>query len=528
MKNENAFLRAYEQENNHTLTENGAGALKSTLNACLDMFGTLGAVRTNGTDAAILDAFKAAFYEDPQTAMHTLFYLRDVRGGQGARRVFRVCMNWLAQWHQAYAFKNLENFLEYGRADDLMCLMGTPVEHKTIEFIKEQLRKDIEAMGRKESVSLLAKWLPSENASSKETRHMGTYVRERLGLTARRYRKILSALRAYLKVTEVKMSAREWSEINYEAVPSRAGLQYRRAFMKHDSNRYVDYLAAVARGKAKVNANALFPVDIVEQTMKYGLSEADIALLDGMWNALPDYTDKDETGICVVDTSGSMSGKPFAVAVALGLYCADKCRGPFHGKFFTFSEQPHLQSVKGDTIYEKVHNLKEINAYNTDLESVFNQILEVAVNNNLAQKDLPSKLYIISDMQFDQMRGAVASYSWRERRKPRPFMASMRERFEAAGYEMPSIVYWNVRESDCGMFQQTFEGENCAMVSGYSPSLFKAIVGGTSYTIEINAQTGKVTQHATINPMDVMYAAVYDERYDKVWVAEMDRWNVKA
>lgn len=522
----NDFMKALVNENNLTETENGAGALKSTLNYCLDAFSTLGTVRTNETDDFIISTFSKAYAENRETALRMLFYFRDIRGGQGARRVFRVCMKWLAEVDDTFVTRNLDNFLFFGRGDDLFCLLGTKAEAAMIEFVKTTLEEDFRKAQNFDSPSLLGKWLPSCNCSSKETVSKAKYLCAKLGYTPKQYRKTLSTIRKALNVVEQKMSAKEWKEIDYGKVPSRASMIYSNAFERHDEEGYNDYIEKMLTGESKVNAGALFPFDIVKKidNAPYNVKKKDRILWTAMWNNLPDYSNDNETGICVVDTSGSMSGDPICVAISLGMYCADKCKGAFHNKFITFSSKPELQDVRGEDIVEKVHNLYDADwGGNTDLEAVFDLILDTAVKNNTPQEDLPSKLYIISDMQFDDARRdevwvADSSYQWRGHwEKREPFMQTMKKKYAEAGYKLPGIVYWNVRNSDCGMFQQTFEGENCCMVSGYSPSLFKAILEGTTFEETVNEKGEKVITEK-VDPIDVMNKAVYNERYDRVLI----------
>lgn len=519
------FLNALKNEDNFTVTENGATALRSTMNACLDAFGSLGAMRLS-EDENIIKIFSKAFAEDRALATKMLFYMRDIRGGQGARRVFRVIMKWLAETAPQYVINNLDNFLEYGRGDDVLCLFDTSIKSQVLSWIKTQLALDLENFREGKSCSLLAKWLPSENASSQETRKNARIIINYIGISPRRYRKILSTLRKYLDVVERKMSARDWESIDYKAVPAKAMINYTDAFVKHDENGYISYLEGVAAGEVKINAASLFPVDIVHKVMDMGYraSRKDRLLMDTMWKALPNYCEgHDETGICVVDTSGSMTGIPMEVAVSLGMYCADKCHGPFAGHFITFSSRPALQQITGADIVDKVANLCRADwSMNTNLESVFNLILRTGIKNNVADEDMPKKLYIISDMQFDTATTEYEYGSYSRRSPRQTFMQTMREKYEAAGYTMPIIVYWNVRQSDCGMFQTTFEGEQCCMVSGYSPSLFKSIIEGTTYEeeIKIDASTGelKKTLKEKVDPMTVMLTTLNNERYNKVWV----------
>ena len=523
------FFNEMKNTNNWTSTENGAGAYKSTLNSCLDMFGSFGGMRQS-SEQMVVNTFQSAFAEDPDFAVKMLFYFRDIRGGQGTRRQFRIAIKWLATKAPEYVVNNLDNFLEYGRGDDFLCLLDTPVKADVADFLYKQLREDCRAMKEGKPCSLLAKWLPSVNCSSAQTKKYAGMLYRAWGWTPRQYRKVLSHVRGYLKVVEQKMSAKQWTDIKYDEVPSKAAMLYSEAFYRHDENGYADYLLKVANGDAKVNAGALYPYDIVHKIMSNysSISAKDKVLYDALWKRLPNYCADDlETGICVVDTSGSMTGTPLEVAISLGMYCADKCRGPFAGKFITFSTNPQLQEVKGADITEKVRNMWSADwAGSTNLEKVFQLILDTAWRNNCAPEDMPQKLYIISDMQFDMATTIDAWYTRPcDRRKPEPFMAQMKKRFESAGYHMPTIVYWNVRASQCGMFQQTFDGENCCMVSGYSPSLFKAIIEGTTYeeeTMTTVTDDGTVTQEQTlkavVDPMTVMKTAVNAERYDRVWV----------
>lgn len=515
------FLEMLKNEDNFTTTENGAVALKSTKNACLDAFSTLPAAKVAPEDY-IIRYFSKAFSEDRALAMRILFYVRDIRGGQGMRRVFRVCLKWLADNYPEYVRYNMKLIMEYGRADDYLCLEGTRVWMYVINRFYHILNDDWVHMERGEPISLLAKWLPSENASSKETKRLAARVRKGLGFSSKEYRQMLSKLRAYSHVTETYMSAREWGEIDYEKVPARASLNYSDTFYRHDKERYIDFIEGLAKGQSKINAKSLFPVDITKKAFekRYKCSAKDRIILNSMWEALPNYLEGvDETALCMVDTSCSMWGTPYDVAVSLGIYCADKCRGPFHNYFLTFSERPALCEITGKDIVEKVANLPCINAGNTDLEAAFDLILRTAVDNNVKPEDLPSKLYIISDMQFDEARKGY-EYLWAPSRRtpPKPFMQTMKEKFAAAGYTLPSIVYWNVRAGE-GMYQETFEGESCAIVGGYSPSLFEAIVKGTTYTKETIEEDGVVrtVEKIIIDPMEVMYAAVASVRYAPIY-----------
>lgn len=524
------FLNDMKKTTNGTITENGAGAYKSTLNACLDMFGSMGAMR-HSDDAEIQSMFKKAFREDPDFAVKMAFYFRDIRGGQGTRRQFRLMMQWLATHDADYVINNLHNFMEYGRGDDYLCLLDTPIANRVIKEMMAILKEDYINMKAGKSISLLAKWMPSENASSEQTKKYARQICRVTGWSPKYYRNLLSMLRKYLKVVEVQMSAREWNSIDYETVPAKAAMIYSDAFERHDNYGYGQYLTKLAMGEADVKAASLYPVDIVHKAMNTDCNKRkDRILLDAMWNKLPNYLEgKEETGICVVDVSGSMYGQPIEVAISLGMYCADKCRGPFANHFITFSNSPELVEVTGKDIFDKVQNIERANwDGSTNLEAVFDLMLHTAIQNKTPKADMPQKLYIISDMQFNVARGE-SNYDYVfDRHTNAPFMQTMKRKYAIAGYDMPAIVYWNVRASQCGMFQSTFEGENCCMVSGYSASLFKSVIEGTTYEVEeVEVATASYndsvqlksiqTLKANIDPMTVMRTAVNNERYDAIW-----------
>ena len=509
-----------------TETENGAGAYSSTGSDCLDAFGKLGAMR-NSSDEEITDTFMKVFDLDREIAMRMLFYFRDIRGGQGERRTFRVIMRLLAMVAPEVVEANYDNFLYFGRGDDLLCLMGTYLQSSVCAWMRSQIESDLLNARNGRSISLLAKWLPSENTSSQETRKLARAIQKEWGMSAKQYRQTLSTLRRHLDVVEVKMSANQWGLVNYNSTPGKATMTYGEAFYRHDEDRYSAYLDDVAANKAKVNANALYPADIISKILEncsIGYSVDHVSplkkkLMDALWRALPNYLEGvEENALVMADTSGSMNGLPLAVSIGLAIYNAQRVSGPFENMFMTFDSHPHLQRIDpNDTIYDIVAGLKSINSLNTDIEAAFDAILNAAIRSKCKPEDMPSKLYIISDMQFDAARG-VDHYGWHNT-SPRPFMQDMKAKFEKAGYVMPAIVYWNVRTSNCGMFQDTFEGENCCMVSGYSPSLFKAVIEGTTYEEEVQEDGSKVVKQ-NIDPLSVMINALYNERYDRV------RWAI--
>lgn len=538
------FWSLMKEIDNFTVTENGGRAYKSTRNSCLDAFSSLGAMR-NYFPGDVIERYYNALYENEVTAKRLLFYLRDVRGGLGERSTFRIILRKLAFTQPEFVRKNLDNVLFFGRGDDFLCLLDSPVEKDVFKYCKSVLKEDLASVRKGGDCSLLAKWMPSENTSSKQTRSLAYKMMNGMHYTPREYRKLLAELRSHITIVESKMSQNKWDEIDFSKLPSRAAMIYSDAFFAHEKDRYIEYLKSLSEGKSKINANVLFPVDILHRviTLYYSRSYSYEAgtkreekfakekiLTDALWNALPNYFEgKEETGICVVDTSGSMSGTPLEVALSLGIYCADKCKGPFKGKFITFSADPELHEIKGDTIFEKVaSSISSHWGMNTNIEKVFDLILDTAIGYNLKQEDIPQKLYIISDMQFDacvlsgDYDDTRAVFRNRDdiRKKYKTdytVIEQIQEKWNSHGYSMPSIVFWNVRESNCGMYQMSGT-DNCCFVSGYSPTLFKAVIEGTTYEEEVKEDGSRVKKQK-LDPITIMNNTLYNTRYDRVVIS---------
>ena len=489
------FVNALDNEFNYKRTENGGLAHKSTCDALYDLFALGGAYRKRSDEDCVF-LFMKAFEENPTYAMKCLFYLRDILQGQGERRFFRVCIKWAADNHTVAMKRNLKYIPEFGRWDDLYTFVGTALEKDMWDFMGEQFTLDIQSR----TPSLLGKWLKSENTSSAESRALGANTRKAFGLTPREYRKSLALLRRRINVLERLMSERRWDEIEFDKIPSKAGLIYKNAFARHDIERMkakveVQSYADFAKDKnAKVNAKALYPYEVVEKAIKalYGshywswrdnlsLDDTDRLMVNKYWDNLAEYMNKlDMNALCVVDTSGSMHGTPINIAISLGMIAADKAKGPFHGRYISFSSRPQLIKVEGVDFVDKVKRIYQTNlCENTNLEATFDMLLNVAQKNHMKQKDLPKSIIVISDMEIDS---AYGMYSWRDdhdaaRAKNRTMMENMRRKWKRAGYDLPKMVYWNVDAR-----HDTFldDGPDVTYVSGASAILFEQVARGVT------------------------------------------------
>jgi hypothetical protein len=473
------FADYLAQSDNWIKTENDANAVDTTGSALLDLFGTVGALRSRPQD--VVGLFEKAFSEDPLLATKTSFYARNVRGGLGERLVSRLMWKWLALNHPEIMAKNVGYIPDFGRWDDLYAFMGTEVEAMAWEMIGEQLKEDVKNAADNQPISLLAKWLKSINTSSPQSRALGKLTAQKLGMSERTYRKTLADLRAYINVTETAMSAGKWGNIKYDGVPSKAMANYRKAFGRHDTERFGDFITKVQKGEATIHSGTLYPYDIFEKmglsfeyawnnrNHSFSFSTWD-AVLEEQWKALPNYVKEGENILVVADTSGSMQGRPICTSIGLGIYFAERNTGVFHNKFITFSEIPNFIELKGKTLEDKIKCVPSIVA-NTDLEAVFNLVLRAAVNNKAKPEEMPKAIIIISDMEIDSATNEIGT----------TFNAAMQKKFKAAGYELPNMVYWQV-DARQNVFHAEKDEHGVQLASGQSPSVFKAILEGINLT----------------------------------------------
>ena len=480
------LLNAMQTKN--SLTENGMSTNSSSLNHCVDLFFQIGAMR--GQDKTrLINAFTKAFGEDSLTAMRLLFWARDVRGGAGERQIFKDIIAYLAANRTETLSKNLHLITEFGRWDDLLVLVGTPLEKQALDLI---------AKGLAEKNGLCAKWMPRPNVANREDKRCANALRKHLGLTPKEYRKLLVE---NSNTVEQLMCAKEWTKIDYSKLPSKAMSDLMKAFSKNDLERFQAYLTSVEKGEAKINAGAVYPYDIVKNLKQGNAKGANV-----QWDALPNYMEgSSERVLPVVDVSGSMETAAggnanvtcMDVAISLGLYISERNVGPFKDAFVTFSQSPSLQILKG-SLNERYNQLARADwAMSTNLEAVFNLVLSKAKDSNVSESEMPTMILILSDMEFNS-----ATNSYRNGNSWNPTAQEMiREMYEQAGYKMPSIVYWNIQSRGDNNKPVQFDTNGTALVSGFSPALLTNLLGGKDMT-----------------PYSMMMSVIDSERYSLVTV----------
>lgn len=484
------FAQIMSEEAVWTKTENGADARNTTGNALLDFFSQAGALRERAeSDICLL--FEKAANTDKLGAIRTLFYARDIREGLGERRTFRILLKYLAGKHPDLLKKNLALVPEYGRWDDLYELVNTPLEQDIFALMKQQFLTDETAMAENRLCSLLAKWLKKADASSTATKTLGIRTAKAFGMSVYEYKRRCVRLRRHIDVVEQRMSEQNWDEIRYSAVPSHAMKQYRKAFRRHDENRFQEYLENVKSGKEKIHAGTLYPYDIIRPLLMGNGTEPET--INTLWNALPDFVKQNVNAVIMADVSFSMyeaDAMPICVSVSLALYFAERNSGAYHNKFMTFSEKPEFIELDNALpLSDRIRTMQQTYwAMNTDLDAALKEILRLAVENSCPPEDMPKALIIISDMQIDEA----------DEKSRSDFYTRAEKAFREAGYETPAIVFWNVN-SKRNAFQADMNRPGVQLVSGAAASTFQTIIDSIGKT-----------------PLETMYCVLNSPRYAAV------------
>ena len=459
-----------------TTTNEGAFAFKNALNMCVEFFSKAGSMYdtptkkpyyvTNTTTAKEL--FIAAFKEDPVTSLKLLFWLRDCRGGAGNRSGARSIITYLADNATELMKANMHLIPVHGRWDDMKSLFKTPLRNEAGEFWADAINGgDV----------LAAKWAK---------RHY-TPIRLSMDLKESEFRRLLATIRKD-HIVEHQMCQQQWNDIDFKKVPSVAMARYSKAFTKHVPEAFQAYKEAVKSGAATVHADVLFPHDCIKNAR---MGDGEMAELQ--FNSLPNYLEgTDEKIMVICDTSGSMQtvvgGSVQAIDVSQGiaLYCSSRLpeNSPFYKRFIAFCSESKFVDWRKHTFQSA---LRDRNVFNgavgsTRIDKALNLILKTAKERNIPQNLMPTTLLIVSDMQFTE--GACFSGGWDSHGLNKAEALTEIEKamiaFEEAEYQRPKIVYWNLDGMD-GQ-QATVNSENVGLVSGFSPSICKAIFGGEDFS----------------------------------------------
>lgn len=451
-------------------------------------------VASSSGNQMLENLFDASWRADPRRTLRFVFYLRDCRGGKGEKRLFRALIRHMRTVGlENHVLHNMKHIPFYGSWKDIcLCFFGTTLENDAIKLIADQLRNDIIS----DNPSLCAKYAPSENGAIDKKYNAVSKITKDLGVSKIQYRKnYLVPLRKKIGIVETLMCKNEWRKINYEAVPSIAGNLYKKAFTKHDQSRYETFLKNVFEGKSKINSSVLMPYQMVRP---YINKKDYCATTEAQWKSFIDGRRvKWPTNINIlpiVDVSGSMSTganpSPLEVAISLGLLISElNTSKQYRNKFITFSNTPEIVNITGDTLYQKVRQMNSANwDMTTDFAKVFDLILNAAVLMNVAQKDMPQILLVLSDMQFNSA-SSKGNTNWEV----------INQKYANAGYERPTIIFWNLNGTIGDYPVPHATVPNCMLLSGFNDTIMYNI-------LDIKFP----------NPETVVLSAIDNSRYDLI------------
>lgn len=451
---------------NTTYTQNGALTHKTTLNKCLDLFWQ-GPLVTDPNK--LVKLWDDAYAESPETATKLAFWLRDPRGGSGSRFNGRLLTTMIEMERELLEMPTfLTSIVEYGRFDDLLFFLESKNANYVATWWMSQIYK-----GNK----LAAKWAPRESGSNKKYARI---IAKECGLDMKTYRKIISKAS---NTVEQLICSKKWNEIIFSHVPSQAMKRLRKAFKKHQEERFEKYQLEVANGNERINTSTLFPHQILGECINrnwVGWGPTSVVELDAtmtnLWNNQPNWV-ADVPTLVVADTSGSMSGLPIQVSISLAMYTAERLPEPWKNNFITFSSKARFVYLDpSETIAKRIAKIPSI-VENTNLQSVFDLVLKAAKANNLSQDDMPHQILIISDMQFDAAKEGTTNFQ------------EIEKKYAQAGYRRPNLVFWNVNSCFDSTVPVTFDQNNTALISGYSSAILKSLSGGQMDPVSIMKTT---------------------------------------
>ena len=450
--------------NNTKLNTKESDYYDTSYNSNLDVFTMI--TRFNSEDE-IIRLFSNALNDDVDLVLANLLYILDIRNGKGERRIFKIIYKYLCNNYPEYAIKILPFISNLGRYDYILVGIDTKIEECVINLVKEQLEIDKNS----DNPSLLAKWLPSHRTHGKNNL-LAKKIIKSLNMSEREYRITLSELRGKLNIVEKNLTNKKYNQIDFSKVPAKAMIKYNASFHKNMAKDLVLYKESVLKGDKKINTSGLFAYEIVKKIILN--QECDTEIYDLMWKNQKEIMDNSRNLLVVADTSGSMTWNnyiPFCNSIGLAMYIAERNNGFFRNHFITFSEKPTLQEIKGNNLLEKVRNIRKINAWNTDIDKVFELILNTSIENKLDQNELPEQIIIISDMEFD--KGVFS--------KNGTNFEGWKKAFQESGYKLPTIIFWNVAGKTLGVPVTKFDSD-VAMISGFSTNILSNLLNLDKYS----------------------------------------------
>lgn len=424
------------------------------------------------------DNMKTASNENLIDAIVLAFNIRDCRGGKGERDNGRILFKWLMENHPIQFRKILHLIPEYGRWDDLLFLLRFPSSEREniLDFISSQLKMDKSLMLDCKPISICAKWCPTEGDSDDRKYHLVNMICKYMNISPRQYRtEYTTPLRAYLNVVESLMCSGKWDNIDLSKVPSCAIKKLKKAFEKHIPEIFNEWKAGLSEGKTTVKAKQLFPYEIVKEIRQnYGKIDD---VLESQWKVLEEELRKKgilQNSVVVVDMSGSMHSPnflPIDNAVSLGLIVSSVVTGEFHNHVISFADNPKFLKLEDGTITDRYRQIQSLEVgYSTDIQKVFDLILNRGKEAGLTDDDMPEKIFIVSDMQFNDC-SITGQTNFEE----------IDRKYNESNFKRPQIVFWNVN-GQITDFPVSVDDNGTCLISGFSPSILNSILNSSDFS----------------------------------------------
>lgn len=520
-----SILSKNAAESNLVFSKNGALECASSGSALVD-FNARATEFRNAHESVIFDAAVMAFAENPVDFVKLVFQTGDIKGGKGERRSFNICMDWLVATHPYIAMEVLSLIPEFTRWDNLVRHIvseNKEIREYATSIVVEQFKKDLDTVrASKEDemvhISLLAKWMPSLQTKKSSDKILVRHLLRSLHMQEREYRKALSELRSHLNIIEKAMSAKDYKAIDMTKLSSKQQLRYAKFFNRVMQEERHEYIQAVLRGEKKMNASVLNPLEIYHEYIKKSRGVVSYNEdYEALWSLISDKTAGNGNTLVIRDGSFSMkvgfirnsNATMLDAASAMAIYCAEHMTGPLKNKFITFSSRPQIVDLSEcHTLAEKINHLFRYNdCTNTNIEATFDLILNAAIEGNLSQDEIPSYLLIMSDMEFDRARTF-------ESRSRAVLFDLIREKWNAAGYEMPTLVFWQLNGKRT-IYPEIDSKNGIIFLSGFSVNELELVMAGRYEDVKMVEEATKEVE------------AIYENREEKVFLTPIQQLERK-
>jgi hypothetical protein len=420
-------------------TENGALSYATTGSACLDYWSKCGTLGGRSQDLVNAD-MECIFAEDENTALKIVFGMRlitrkpdseevgdDISTGYGRRDEFYKAVVWMHSNRKEMLYRNLHSIPMFGSWKDFLNEPLIDVLDRNAVF---KVMLDAAVCNQVENGSwslpdLLCKYLPQirseKNIRSDRDRKRVVWAKDfskHFKLSPKEYRQLKSSGSAH--IWQKQMGHNEWDKINFNGIPGKAmllhtsqtGKDKKTVFERHDLvPRMIDWLK-----EQKTVKFTGYPYELTKAAAK-NPSLVQKLTYDRQFESLLETMKGHSLGntLACLDTSGSMQSESVAgvsaydVCISMGLVFSALNVGDFKDAVVAFDESSRLIRLNG-TFCERFNQIRAMTTAwgSTNFQSVIDLLVHIRETNpNIPISEYPETLIVISDMQFDPVRGLL-------------------------------------------------------------------------------------------------------------------------